>query len=131
MPSEVVPRLFVGGRPDAARFPGVRLSVLEDLGDPTPAEVRIPILVAEGGGADRHALDRVADVIERALRGDRPVLVYCGHGVRRSPLAVAWYLHRRRGLPLDAAYAALQAARPEVEPAVGWLSNWGDLVRTE
>jgi protein-tyrosine phosphatase len=129
--SEVVPRLFVGGRADAPAFRGVRISVLEDLGDPTPAEVRIPILVAANGGADRRALDRAADVIAGALRGDQPVLVYCGHGVRRSPLAVAWFLHRRRGLSFDAAYAALQAQRPEVEPASGWLSNWRELVRDD
>jgi protein-tyrosine phosphatase len=124
MPSEVVPGLFVGGRPDAAGFDGFRLSVLDDPGDSTPAEAHIPILTGEDGGVDPVALDRAAETIDAALREGRRVLVYCGHGARRSPLAVAWYLHRRRGLSLSDAYVALRTARPRVEPASSWLAKW-------
>jgi atypical dual specificity phosphatase len=125
--SEIIPGLFVGGRADAAGFQGIRICVLDNAGDESPAEARIPILTAKDRGADRAALDKVAARIQEALRHRDRILVYCGYGVRRSPLAVAWFLHRTRGHSLDDAYQIVQKGRAETEPAYRWLSNWASL----
>ena len=53
--------------------------------------------------------------------------MFCGHGVRRSPLAAAWYLHRNENLSLDDAYARIRAVRPKVETAQDWIGNWKKL----
>jgi hypothetical protein len=53
----------------------------------------------------------------------RPVLVFCGHGIRRGPLAAAWYLHRSEGLTLAEAYTRIRAVRPQIEEAKEWIGD--------
>jgi protein-tyrosine phosphatase len=83
----------------------------------------------EADRADPKSLDRVADAIAAARARGEPVLVFCGHGIRRSPLAAAWYLHRTEGISLDAAYDRIRAVRPKVEPARKWAGNADALER--
>ncbi len=74
-------------------------------------------------------MDEIAALIERLVVTQYSVVVHCGAGVERSPLAVAWWLHRRRGLNLDQAYAQIQAARPEAQDRRTWIA--GQRHRTE
>lgn len=132
--SEIVRRLFIGTRYDAETWTGFGISVLE-FRAPTlpPTTVHIPILdlawdMSSGltPRALRPQLEQATEAIDQGLsRGER-VLVSCGMGIERSPLTVAWFLHRRRGMSLDDAYTLIRARRPEVESRIEW-TRWDGL----
>jgi protein-tyrosine phosphatase len=122
-PSEIAPGVFVGGWNDALGFDGTRFCVLDEAPADMPPATHVPIYDEGTGRANRKNLDRLATEIGKARAAGSPVLVFCGHGVRRSPLAGAWYLHRAEHLTLDAAYERVRAVRPKVEPARAWLGE--------
>ena len=121
--SEVAAGIFVGGWKDAQRFAGTRICVREEAPDGMPEAIHLPIYDEATGRAIRPNLDKVADEIGKARAAGGPVLVFCGHGIRRSPLAVAWYLHRTEALSLDAAIERIRRVRPQVEPPRAWLGD--------
>jgi protein-tyrosine phosphatase len=88
-----------------------------------PAEAHLPIYDPETGRPIRANLDRISGMVEAARRGHAPVLLFCGHGIRRGPLAGAWYLHRHEGIPLDEAYARIRAVRPRIEHVQQWVRD--------
>jgi protein-tyrosine phosphatase len=92
-----------------------------------PSATHVPIYNEKEDRADRKNLDRVADAMKTARAKGTPVLVFCGHGKYRSPLAGAWYLHRAEGVPLDEAYSRVRAARPKAHRALDWIGNLEDL----
>lgn len=115
--SEIIANLFVGDLQDAAIFDGVVISVLPDWLEAEPRRaIQIPFL-ANG----RATLDSTAALIDAALGLGQRVLVHCEEGCERAPLTVAWFLTRRRGMTLDAAYDLLQAKRPLVRDRRRWL----------
>lgn len=116
--TEIIENLFVGDMIDArSDFDGLIICVLEEKPfDEPPNATWIPFL-AEG----LRSLEITAEIIDGALGGGRAVLVHCGAGSERAPLAVAWYLHRRRGITLDEAYALLKSRRPIVQDRRFWL----------
>ncbi len=126
-PSEVAPGVFVGGWRDAPSFEGARFSVRDAGEDDRTASAHFPVYDAGNDRAIRENLDRVARAIEQARAEGKRVLVFCGHGIRRSPLAVAWYLHLAKGLSLEAAYAQIRSARPAIEEAKEWIGDTSDL----
>ena len=129
-PSEIAPGVFVGSWRDAVEFEGTRFCVREEAPDDRFPATHIPIYDGSHDRAIVDQLDRLAESVSRArARGER-VLVYCGHGVRRSPLAAAWYLHRAEQLSLAEAYARIEAVRPEVERARDWVGNPENLEET-
>ena len=128
-PSEIAPGVFVGGWNDAIRFEGVRFCVLDDAPDDMPPATHVPIYVEDGDRPNIANLDRLAHQMAVARAKGEPVLVFCGHGVRRSPLGGAWYLHRSEGLSLDQAYDRVRAVRPSIEAAREWIGNTADLER--
>jgi protein-tyrosine phosphatase len=126
-PSEIAPGVFVGGWNDALQFQGVRFCVLDEAPPDMPKATHFPIYDERTDHANTKNLDRLAEAIGIAHAAGEPVLVFCGHGVRRSPLAGAWYLRRSQGLPLDAAYDRIRAVRPKIEHAREWMSTARDL----
>jgi protein-tyrosine phosphatase len=115
--SEIVPHLYVGDLQGAQRFPGMIISVLPDWLEAEPAHaVWMPFL--KNGWA---TLESTAALIDHALRLDLRVLVHCEEGCERAPLTVAWFLHRRRGVTLDEAYALMQRQRPIIQDRRRWL----------
>lgn len=69
-------------------------------------------------------LDKIAEVIEYARDPNRgPVLVHCGGGIERSPLAVAWYLFRKCGMTFEEAYDLVKMKRPIAQDRRAWLSR--------
>lgn len=126
-PAEFAPGVFVGGWGDAAAFQGTRFCVLDEKPEGMPPGTHIPIYDETSGTALRPNLDRLAREIGRARAAGRPVIVFCGHGVRRSPLAAAWYLHRSEELPLGAAFERVRAIRPQAEPPSSWMGNAASL----
>jgi len=119
-PSRIFEHIFLGDYQDATRFTGRRLCVLEQRPEYPPrlGDRWIPILEESRWGrtrANRDKLDEAAAwVADRIAAKDR-ALVHCMGGIERSPLVMAWYLHRRHGLTLDGAYAQLRWIRPEVQ----------------
>ncbi|MCI4349951.1 MAG: dual specificity protein phosphatase family protein [Thermoplasmata archaeon] len=129
-PSEVAPGVFVGGWKDAAGFIGARFCVLDEEPEGMPPGTHIPIYDGEHDAPQLANLERVANLMHAARERNENVLVFCGHGVRRSPLAAAWYLHRYGALSLDGAYAKIRTVRPQVEEAKEWIENWHALETT-
>jgi hypothetical protein len=122
-PSEISPGVFVGGWKDALAFEGARFCVLDEAPSDMPAATHVTIY---DDAADRPIvknLDRVTEAMHVARAKNEPVLVFCGHGIRRSPMAGAWYLHRFEGLSLDGAYARIREIRPKVEHARDWVGD--------
>jgi len=126
-PAEVAPGVFVGGWNDAVAFEGTRFCVLDEKPSEMPPATHIAIYDDGTGSAIRSNLDRLAREIGAARAAGRPVLVFCGHGIRRSPLAAAWYLHRSEQLPLEAAFERVRAVRPRAEPPSSWMENAASL----
>ncbi len=122
--SEVAPGVFVGGWKDAARFVGARFCVLDEPEPEMPADAHRPIYDEAKDEPIRANLDEVAELVRGARKRGKPVLLFCGHGIRRSPLAAAWYLHRTEGLTLDAAYDRIRSVRPRVEHVREWVGHW-------
>jgi Dual specificity phosphatase, catalytic domain len=128
-PSEIAPGIFVGGWKEAVGFEGTRICVLDAPPEDMPPATHIRIYDEEADRAVRENLDRAVTAMKDAHDRGEPVLVFCGHGVRRSPLAAAWYLHRVEHLSLDAAYDRIRSVRPKVEQARDWTGNAADLER--
>ncbi len=122
-PQEVAPGVFLGGWKDALRFTGKRFCVLDEAPEDMPPATHVPIYDEAKDAPIVPNLDRLAAEMAAARRGNEPVLVFCGHGVRRSPLAAAWYIHRSEKLPLERAYERIRALRPKVETAQDWIGN--------
>jgi hypothetical protein len=129
-PSEVSPGIFVGGLQDAAGFVGTRFCVLDERPaelDDLPGTTHVPVYDGASDSPVRENLDRLASLVKAAHDRKEPVLLFCGHGVRRSPLAVAWYLHRTQSISLDEAYARVAAERPGIQHVKEWASGWRTL----
>jgi protein-tyrosine phosphatase len=126
-PSEIAPGVFVGGWSDAVRFEGTRFCVLDEAPEEMPPATHIPIYDEGSGDGLRANLDRLAREVSSARARGAPVLIFCGHGIRRSPLGGAWYLHRAEQLPLEEAFERVRAVRPKVEPPSTWMGNAASL----
>jgi protein-tyrosine phosphatase len=117
---EVVPGLWVGGWesvPAAKQSGKVTLGVRHlkhDMDD-----YWVPVLV----GNHRQQLDVAADLIDARLRAGEAVYVHCQVGIERAPLTVAWYLHAKRGMSLDEAYALVRARHPVTEDRRAWVEG--------
>jgi len=122
-PSEIATGVFVGSWNDAVSFRGKRYCVLDELPADAPADEGLTIYDEARAAPIRANLDRLAGLIDRARKNGDPVLVFCGHGIRRSPLGGAWYLHRSEGISLEEAYARIRAVRPKVEEAKDWIEH--------
>jgi protein-tyrosine phosphatase len=84
-----------------------------------PGAYRFPFL--EGGVANVRVLDDFADHVDKLLSEGEKVLVHCGMGVERSPLAVVWYLHRKKGMSIVEAYRYVMKRRSVVADRTLWL----------
>jgi protein-tyrosine phosphatase len=123
--SQIAPGVYVGGWNDAEPFQGTRICVLDEVPDgKIPAEIHVPIYDEKTDRPLRENLDRVAQLVEAARQKNEPVLLFCGHGVRRGSLAGAWYLHRHDGLSLDAAFDRVRAVRPKIQHVKDWVGDW-------
>jgi protein-tyrosine phosphatase len=77
--------------------------------------------------ADPAQLDKVAVLVAAAIKAGRKVIVACGEGIERSPLAVAFVLWKKLGVPtFPEAYEQVQRTRPQVQFRWEWArgSKW-------
>jgi protein-tyrosine phosphatase len=122
-PQEIAPGVFLGGWEDAVKFTGKRFCVLDEKPDEMPPGVHVPIYDDANDAPIVPNLDRLATEMRAAHKSGEPVIVFCGHGIRRGPLGAAWYLHRTEKIPLDQAYERIRAVRPKIETAREWIGN--------
>lgn len=127
VPSEIAIGVFVGGWEEAVHFDGPRFCVLDEPPPDMPPATHIAIYDDSRDRPLVANLDKLADAMERARTKNGSVMVFCGHGVRRSPLAGAWYLHRIQKLSLDQAYDRIRAVRPKIEAARDWIGHAEEL----
>ncbi|HTP53856.1 MAG TPA: hypothetical protein VML94_02690 [Thermoplasmata archaeon] len=126
-PSEIADGVFVGGWKDATSFAGARFCVLDERPeelDEMPGTEHLPIYDGTTDAPKVENLDRITEMAHRAREQGTPVLLFCGHGVRRGSLAGAWYLHRYGNLTLDQAFERVAAVRPQIERPEEWMKGW-------
>ncbi|HKV90418.1 MAG TPA: hypothetical protein VJQ43_04370 [Thermoplasmata archaeon] len=126
--SEVAPGVFVGGWGDATKFVGTRFCVLDERPEEDlPAVTHLPIYDPTTDRPIRANLERLAGLAEAARQRNEPVLFFCGHGIRRGPLAAAWFLHEQEKIPLDEAYRRIRMVRPRIETPEAWIGDAAEL----
>ena len=132
MVTEILPNLFLGDLTDAKRWQGFAVTVIEYRQPELPTNVvHIPIVDTNGApdSDDVHVLfaqlEALVTVVDAALSKDERVLVSCGQGMERSPLAVVWYLFRRKGMSVEVAYRLIKEKRPQVIEHLEWLHGKG------
>jgi Predicted protein-tyrosine phosphatase len=120
--SQILDNLYLGSLDDALNAPPdfVIVCVLEYQPPNEPkGAYRFPFL--EGGLANVKVLDEFADFVDKLLSEGRKVLVHCAMGIERSPLAVVWYLHKKKGMSIPEAYAFVKSKRSVVADRTVWL----------
>jgi protein-tyrosine phosphatase len=122
-PQEIAPGVFLGSRKDAEEFSGVRFCVLDQPPDDLPTVTHVRIYEKKSDAPIVENLDRLADAVHDAQGHGEKVLLFCAYGVRRGPLAAAWYLHKYEGLSVDEAFDKIGKVRPEVERPKEWIGN--------
>jgi atypical dual specificity phosphatase len=66
------------------------------------------------------------EVIDEAIaskKGAGKILVHCYAGISRSPMVVAAYLMKRKGMTLKAALRQIIQVRPQISPNAGFLQQ--------
>lgn len=135
MENKIIDGLYLGDYGDATKWSDNKLGriicVLSERPSVLlPGSVWIPILDVDCGDhtpeddrcrANAISLNRVSTLIDDYLAADEQVLVHCGLGRDRSPLAVAWYLHKKNRISLEEAYATVTAKRPIAAPHLNWV----------
>jgi len=66
-------------------------------------------------------LDKVADLIETSLKSGRIVVLHCGAAMERSPMAIAWFLYRKRNMTFKDAYDLVKSKHPYTRDIADWL----------
>jgi protein-tyrosine phosphatase len=104
--TEITPGVYVGDESACEVFDGPAICVAD-------TEIQghhclwIPILTYSPpltASAKIKSLDRVTAAMRVVRKIGSPVMVHCSAGIERSPLAVAWYLHKERRISFDEAY---------------------------
>jgi hypothetical protein len=139
MPSEIIENLWVGDAEDAKLWKGRILCVLEQrpIDEPIRA-VSIPILktASDGqiwttnGGApevDMLNLALITDFINTSMTRGEKLLVHCAQSIERSPLAIVWYLHVIKQMPLNEAYDFVKKQHPRAQNRLSWIND-GDCI---
>lgn len=123
--TEVFPGLYVGGMEDARHFAGVTIAVHEDAKSAEASDYHFPFMEGlrgdEGFVASRYMLEAVRHVARHYVKRGDPVLIHCGAGIERAPLAAVWYLHHWENMTVNAAYDLVCEKRPQVQRRKHWL----------
>jgi atypical dual specificity phosphatase len=74
--------------------------------------------------------DAACDIIDGAMAsksGTGKILVHCSAGISRSPMVVAAYLMKRKGMTLKAALGQIIRVRPQISPNAGFMQQLKEL----
>lgn len=102
---------------------------------PGPYQFHIHLLgTANDNRVSPAALEAVSAILSYFRNKGWALLIHCGAGIERSPLAVAWYLanhiasswYEENGLPsiftLNQAYKFIMLKRPQVQDRQQWIA---------
>ncbi|MHB8483521.1 MAG: dual specificity protein phosphatase family protein [Nitrospiria bacterium] len=116
-PSKILENLYLGDWQDGLSFDGDVINVLdkEEMGEDQKFNknaIWIPVveylhISAKGVSIPRAnitRLDSVLKLVDTLLAEDLKVLIHCGAGMERSPLAVVWILRQRNYMTTEDAY---------------------------
>ena len=142
--NRIIHDIWVGDLEDAKVWEDNLLCVLETRPDSEPERaLHIPILtlrfektmMKDKDGKDTDymiheyvdralpvQLDAVAHVIQNHVDAGTKLLLHCGAGIERSPLALTWYMHTRAGLSLEEAFEFVKSKRPQAQNRLEWLN---------
>jgi len=122
---EVIPGLFVGGITDVQnKGIDIKICVLNENEVCPSGTIHIPILKVKGVVIDylsKDNLDKIANIIDDALKSGKKVLVFCMAGVDRSPFAVAYFLMTKRNMMAHDAYNMIKQKRKIVNQHWDWF----------
>ena len=126
--NQIVERLWVGDLDDALRTPAgwVNINVAYEHLQRLPKAIYLPFMLPVGIAGlviNSFLLNLAADMIDENLSSGKTVLVNCNMGQERSPLAVVWYLYRKKGLSIDEAYKLVASKRPQIWDRRAWLES--------
>ncbi|KAI6014173.1 protein-tyrosine phosphatase-like protein [Pisolithus marmoratus] len=74
--------------------------------------------------------DTACNTIDAAIapkKGKGKILVHCSAGISRSPMVVAAYLMKRKGMTLKEALGQIVRVRPQISPNAGFLQQLKDM----
>lgn len=80
--------------------------------------IKEPIM-REPGKVPISNLEKVFNLIE----SNKPCVVVCAMGQERSPLAIVYWISKKKGISITDAYKELYAIRPEIQYRESWLVN--------
>lgn len=137
METQIADNLYLGDYNDAEKWLTNKLGrvICVMTQEPTPRvpeRIWIPIMDIDCGSHaiddtkcrdNTKSLEAVSNTISMLLASGELVLVHCALGRDRSPLAIAWYLHRENKTSLVDAYAAVKAKRPIICPHMDWVPS--------
>lgn len=66
-------------------------------------------------------LEFLAAEIDKHLQLGEKIVIHCTAGIERSPLVVAYFLHKYKNVTLDEAYETIRKVRPEILDRRSWI----------
>ena len=63
------------------------------------------------------------ELLDKKIKPGKPFLIHCWQGRERSPLTVAWFLHKKRNMSLNDAYKFIKSKRDIVEDRQRWVED--------
>lgn len=135
--SRITDNLFLGDFADAKsvgiNYPNVDIVVVTQeslfkFGEPTRA-IWIPAFKLNPNStkdeddliAIPSQLDKIADFLELQEKNGRKTFIHCAEGRERSPLAVIWFLFKKKNMTLERAYRYVKTRRPLISDRLHWL----------
>src|SRR5579884_2643613 len=87
------------------------------------------VISKEKSLSEKNPMDEIIENLylgdweDALLKDGKKVLLHCGAGIERSPLACVWFLHTKRNMDFDEAYEFVKEKRPIVADRRTWLGK--------
>lgn len=132
---KITNNLYLGNSSDGKRFssgtvgrnnpPGhnmefITMNVAFDL--PVPADIHIGFV--DGGGNPTWKIRAAVAALGAAMRGDKPVLVYCHEGRSRSVLTIAGWLVAKNESMIQAELGQIKMIRDDINPNPALMNSF-------
>jgi len=122
---EVIQGLFIGSIVDVQNKDiDIKICVLNENEVCPNGTIHIPILKMKDTMIDylsKNNLDRIADIIDDALKSGKKVLVFCMAGIDRSPFAVVYYMMTKKNMMAHEAYNMIKQKRKLINQHWDWF----------